>query len=101
MENHFAVITKSKLQFSSRGFSECGYFECLTSDQLGAGVLIDFGHVDDSAGLLGVAQSAQAFLHIAAGWAQRGDHGGLGVPTEALFQQPAEEENLTWSGSSF
>lgn len=32
--------------------------QCLTSDQLGTGILIDLGHIDDCAGLLGIAQSA-------------------------------------------
>lgn len=63
---------------------------CLTSDELGAGVLVDFGHVDDGAGLLGVAQGAQALVHVAGCRAQGGDHGRLGVSTEAFFQQPAE-----------
>lgn len=65
---------------------------CLTSDQFGAGVLVDFGHVYDRAGLLRVAQSAQAFFHVAARWTKRGDHGRLRVAAEALFQQPAEGE---------
>lgn len=38
--------------------------------------------------MLGVAQRAEALLHVAARWAERGDHGRLGVPAEALSQQP-------------
>lgn len=60
----------------------------LTSYELGVGVLVDLGHVDDHAGLLGVPQRAQALLHIAARRAQGGDHGRLGVSTQALLQQP-------------
>lgn len=67
-------------------------YECLTSDELRTGVLVDLCHVDDGAGLLGIAQSAQAFLNVAAGRAECGYHGRLGVAAKAFFQQPAEEQ---------
>lgn len=74
---------------------ECECVECLTSDELGTGVLIDLCHIDDGAGLLGIAQCAEGFLHIAASWTDCGDHGRLRVTTNALFQQPAEDKNGT------
>lgn len=45
-------------QLSLAEMSECVYVECRTSDELGIGVLIDFCHVNDRPGLLGIAQSA-------------------------------------------
>lgn len=70
------------------------YYGCLTSDELGTGVLIDFGYVNDCAGLLGIAQRTQALLHTATRWAQSGDHGCLGVTTKALFQKPAGQNKI-------
>lgn len=67
-----------------------GYSECLTSDQLGAGVLIDLGHVDDGPSLLGIAQRAQALLHVTTCWTQSGDHGRFGVTPQTFLQQPAK-----------
>lgn len=60
----------------------------LTSDEFGVGVFVDLGHVDDHAGLLSIAQRAQALLYVAGGRTQRGDHGRLRVPSQALLQQP-------------
>lgn len=72
----------------------------LTSDELGTGVFVDLGHIDDCPSLLGVAQSAEAFLHIAACRAQRGDHSRLGVTSKTLFQQPAEGENQDYASKT-
>lgn len=63
----------------------------LTSYELGVGVLVDLGHVDDHAGLLGIPQRAQALLHVAARRTQGGDHGCLGVSAQALLQQPGQQ----------
>ena len=49
---------ESKARVNPREITECGCLECLTSDELGVGILIDFGHINYRAGLLGVAESA-------------------------------------------
>lgn len=59
--------------------------DILTSDQLGIGVLVDLGYVDDQASLLSIAQSAQALVDVARGRAQGRNHGRLGVSTQAFF----------------
>lgn len=48
-----------------------------TSDEFGVSVFVDLGHVDDHTGLLGIAQRAQALLHVVGGWTERGNHGRL------------------------
>lgn len=73
-------------------WTHSGAIEALTSDQLCAGVLVDLCHVNDGASLLGVAQRAEALLHVAARGAQRGDHGCLGVAAETLPQQPEQRD---------
>ena len=70
-----------------------GSIRPLTSDELGVGVLVDLGQVDDGACLLGVAQCAEALIHVAGGRAHRGDHGRLGVAAQALLQQPAGQRS--------
>lgn len=57
-----------------------------TSDQLGIGVLVDLGYVDDEASLLSVAQSAQALVHVARGRTQCCNHGRLRVATQTFLQ---------------
>lgn len=84
----FSVLTSSqcelRVQVTPKHISP-------TSDELGTGVFVDLCHINDRTSLLGVAESAKAFLDVASCWAESGNHGCFGITTETLFQQPVVE----------